>query len=370
MRKYIISISGLVLLALSIMAARYMANSKKDIPKVNNVNEVSVYVTEVKNSSIPVKILASGQVEARNKIEVFAEVQGIMESGMQAFLEGNYFKEGDLLLKINSEEFESSLKAQKSSFFNQLVGMMPDLSLDFPASAERWNQYIRQFSMDKAVKDLPVPTTEQEKYYLATKGILTSYYNIKNLEVRLAKHKIRAPFSGYVTDVMVKPGTLIRPGQKLGEFVSQHVFELKVPVNAGDEKFLSIGKKVRVHNIERSKSWTGKVIRINKKLNTTTQSIVAVIELNDPGLRDGMFLEAELEAKVLENVVEVSRKLLQADNKIFVIQDSTLSGIQVDPVYFNSDGTALVRNIPDGSKLLSQPVPGAHEGMKVSILEN
>ncbi len=370
MRKWIISLSALVLLAISIIAARHMANSKKVIPKVDNINEVSVYVEEVKNSSIPVKILASGQVEARNKIEVYSEVQGIMESGARPFLEGTFFQEGDLLLKINTEEFESSLKAQKSSFFNQLVGMMPDLTMDFPSSAEKWNQYIRNFSMDRPVRELPAQATEQEKYYLATKGIFTSFYNLKNLEVRLAKHRIRAPFSGYVTDVMVKPGTLIRPGQKLGEFVSHNVFELKVPVNAGDEKFLSIGKKVEVHNIERTKSLTGKVIRINKKLNTTTQSIVAVIELIDPELRDGMFMEAELDAKVLNNVVQISRKLLQADNKVFVVQDSILAGIPVEPVYFNNDGTALVKNLPDGSLLLSQAVPGAHEGMKVTVLED
>jgi multidrug efflux pump subunit AcrA (membrane-fusion protein) len=369
-RKIIVSLAGIALIVFSVMGARYMSGLKKDTPRMNQSSAVPVIVDKINNTDIPIKIVASGQLEARNKLELFSEVQGIMEIGSRPFFEGTFFNRGEVMIRINSEEFESSLKAQKSNFYNLLASVMPDLRLDFPSSADNWNKYIRDFSVGKTLAELPDPSSDQEKFYLAGKNIFSTYYSIKNLEVRLAKHKIVAPFSGYVTDVMVRQGTLIRPGQKLGEFASQNVFELKVPVNAADEKFLRIGKKVIAHNVERTKSWTGTVIRINKKVDTRTQSILAVIELNDKDLRDGMFLEAELDAKIIPDVAEISRKLLTNDNKMFIVKDSMLSNIFVEPLHFSSEGTAIVKGIPDGSYILGSPVPGAYEGMKVRVINN
>lgn len=370
LRKTLVSLAGIALIVISFLGAQYMAGLKKDTPRMRQNSAVPVIVNKVINSDIPVKIIASGQLEARNKLELFSEVQGIMELGARPFFEGTSFNKGEVMIRINSEEFESSLKAQKSNFYNLLAAIMPDLRLDFPSSADNWDKYIRNFSVYKPLAELPEPTTDQEKFYLAGKNIFSTYYSIKNLEVRLSKHKILAPFSGYVTEAMVRQGTLIRPGQKLGEFAAQNIFELKVSVNAADERFLRIGKKVLAHNVERTRSWTGTVIRINKKVDTRTQSILAVIELNGKDLRDGMFLEAELDAKIIPDVVEIPRKLLINDSKVFIVKDSALTNIFVEPLHYSSEGMAIVKGIPDGSYILGSPVPGAYEGMSVRIVSN
>jgi multidrug efflux pump subunit AcrA (membrane-fusion protein) len=245
---------------------------------------------------------------------------------------------------------------------------MPDLNLDYPEAAPAWEKYIANFDVDAPLAQLPAPSSDQEKYYIAGKQLYTTFFNIKNLEVRLAKHWIRAPFNGYVTESMVKEGTLIRPGQKLGEFVSPSVFELKVPVNSSNEQYLKVGKKVKVRNLEKTKEWTGSVSRINRKLDTKTQSITVIIELRGEDLWDGMYLEAILDARAIEKSYEIKRKLLNSDNSIFIVKDSMLSSILVEPVYFN-DGSVIVKNIPEGSLILSNPVPGAYPGMEVEVFQ-
>jgi len=54
---------------------------------------------------------------------------------------------------------------------------------------------------------------------------------------------------------------------------------------------------------------------------------------------------------------------------LFVVRDSILELIDVNPVYFSAE-TAVIKGIEDGTLIVSRQVPGAYEGMQVRILEN
>jgi len=82
-----------------------------------------------------------------------------------------------------------------------------------------------------------------------------------------------------------------------------------------------------------------------------------------------MYLESQLEAKQEENAIELSRKLLVDQNKIFVLKDSVLDIIEVKPVYFSPD-KMVIKGVPDGTKVLSRSVPGAYAGMLVKENKN
>ena len=108
---------------------------------------------------------------------------------------------------------------------------MPDLRLDYPDAFEKWQQYLAKLDMSNSTPDLPETTKDNEKYFITGKGIYSSYYNVKSLEQRLSKYSIRAPFSGVLTNADVTKGTLIRSGQKLGEFIQTGIYETEVSVN-------------------------------------------------------------------------------------------------------------------------------------------
>ena len=56
------------------------------------------------------------------------------------------------------------------------------------------------------------------------------------------------------------------------------------------------------------------------------------------------------------------------ENKIFIVRDSVLDMIDVKPVYF-SDTKVVLKEIPDGTIILSSPFPGAYVGMMVKPLQ-
>jgi RND family efflux transporter MFP subunit len=220
--------------------------------------------------------------------------------------------------------------------------------------------------MSKSTPPLPELNTEKEKFFISGRGILTSYYNVKNLEQRLSKYRISAPFSGVLTEALVTEGTLVRAGQKLGEFINPEVYELEVAISKRYTDLLKVGESVELTNIDDNSKYKGKVTRINGSIDQASQTVKAYIEVESKNLREGMYLEANLDAKKEENAIEVDRGLLLEGNRIFVVKDSVLDIIEVEPVYF-SDKRVVLKNVPNGVTIMSKPLSGAYTGMAVKI---
>ncbi len=368
-RKIILAILGILLIGGAVLIYNKMAASKKvRKPKVKKV-ETTVFTEIVTNKDVPINITTSGNLMAKNRVEVFSEVQGIFENSARSFKPGVYYKGGEILLEINSDEHRANLRSQKSNLYNQIVLLLPDLRLDYPEAFPNWESYVSQFSMESSVKPLPEPSSNKEKMYIAGKNILTSYYNVKNQEERLSKYIVTAPYGGILTEALVDKGALIRPGQKLGAFINPNIFELEVAVNTSYADLLQVGKKVDLHDVEGTKNWSGKVARVNPRVDQTTQTIQVFISVSGKGLREGMYMEADLKAKEEKNTYEISRKLLVDNNKLFVLNDSLLDIKTVVPVYFK-ENTVVVKGLENGTEILAKAIPGAYVGMRVKKINN
>lgn len=244
---------------------------------------------------------------------------------------------------------------------------MPDLSLDYQPIFAKWQNYLNSLNVNNSIPSLPSFETEQEKYFISNKGILNSYYNIKNMEERLVKYQINAPFSGVLTQALVNDGALIRAGQKLGEFTDPSNYELVVAIDESFKDLLKIGNKVQLNNLDKTKTYVGTVARINSQIDASTQSLQAFIEVAGKDLTEGMYLEANLKGKNEDNVYEISRKLLLDNKEVYAVKDSLLVLQTVTPIFFTKE-TAIVKGIPNGTVILNKSVPGAHSGMLVQII--
>ena len=369
MRKVILFLLGVGIIGGALYFAKDLA-SKRSFPKPKEKKVVTnVFADVVKNGNIPITITTSGRLVAKNRLELYSEVQGLFKTSAHDFKPGVWYKKGESLLDIDSDEHTANLRSQKSNLLNQIVLLLPDLRLDYSTSFPNWEKYVSNFNVEGPLQSLPEPTSEKEKLFITGKNLYTSFYNVKALEERLIKYRLRAPYTGVLTQALVTPGTLVRAGQKLGEFIDPSVYELAVPINTSYGDRVQRGQSVILANIERTKEWTGKVIRVNSLVDPATQSIQIFISVRGKGLREGMFLEADLAAREQKNAYEIDRKLLVNDNQVFFVQDSLLSLQDVETVYFK-ENSVVISGLTDGMKLLSKPVPGAFPGMRVQVLEN
>ncbi|MGI9551999.1 MAG: efflux RND transporter periplasmic adaptor subunit [Aurantibacter sp.] len=369
MRKIILSVLGVLLIVIAIFLANQIIDSKAGFkPKAEKVVK-TVFTEVVKNGTVPIVVPANGNLMAKSRMELYSEVQGVFRRGNKLFKTGTSYKAGEAIIRIDASEYAAGVQSAKSNLYNQVTSIMPDLRLDYPDIFPKWQAYLNGFDMAKSTPALPEMNSEREKFFISGRGILTSYYNVKNLEQRLSKYRITAPFNGVLTEALVTEGTLVRAGQKLGEFINTDVYELEVSIGKTYSDLLKVGEKVGLTNLDKTKTYAGIVSRINGRVDQASQTIKAFIEVKDENLREGMYLEANLNAKEETDAIEIDRSLLLENDQIFVVRDSILDLIDVKPVYF-TDKKVVLKEVPDGITIMSKPLMGAYTGMAVKIFED
>lgn len=368
MRKIILFFIGvLVILGAFFGASAIVKSNKRVRPKAPKVIK-TVFVEQVTNKTIPITITSNGTLLAKNRLELYSEVQGIFQSSSNDFKPGQTYRKGQSLMRINASEFYASVQASKSEFNNLITSLMPDLRLDYPEAFPVWEQYLNNFDVNKSTPALPEVSSEKVKYFITGRGVYASYYSLKNLEQRLGKYSITAPFSGVLTEALVTKGTLVRSGQKLGEYIDTSVFEVELAIEKAYSDLLKIGESVSLQSLDGNSEYSGKVSRVNGRIDQATQTIKVYVEVRGSGLKEGMYLEAQLAARSEENAIEISRKLLMDESEIFIVRDSVLDIMPVNPVHFSSK-TVVLKGVPDGTEILTKPIPGAYAGMLVKRFE-
>lgn len=366
MRKLIIAATGLGILALGYLGFNTLSASKKE-PEIKEQSSVkTAFITKVKNESIPVRINTSGSILAKDRMVIFAEVSGIFMPSSKPYKAGTRYRKGEALIKVNNEEFNASVKSQRSAFKNSIIGILADIQFDYSESIETWKNYLNSIDVDKNLPSLPKSKSDKEEQFISGKNINTSYYNIKNLETRLKKHTIYSPFSGVLVQADITPGTLINQGQKLGEFIKPNTFELELNVNSSLKSFLKIGKKVKLNNINHTSTWDGKVVRINPQININSQTIQIFVEVYAEELNEGEFLEAEINANEIIDAIEIPRKLLIDNSSIYIVENHQLVSKHIQIAFHNSN-SVVITGLENGITILREPIPGAFEGMTVKI---
>ncbi len=361
-----------ILLALSMLLVSWLIYKKF----TSNVTEEvittekyvkSVAVARIENSDIPISITSHGKLVAKRRVALIPEVTGVIISSN--FKEGVTYRKGETIFEIDDEEIYASLVSMRSEFRGKLIAITPDLMQDHGANGEKWKNYLSSVNINSNLPELPSFSDVREENFITTNGIVALYQRVKNLEIRLNKFRLIAPFDGIITIANAQEGSFAAIGQPVGEISSFGDFELELPISIENLKYVKVGNRIKLKTIEGNQSYNGTISRINPRASMDAQSILAYVSVKNRNLREGMFLEAKMNAGLIKNATEIDRSLLNNDNEVFVLQtsDSTILSQEVEPLYYN-EKTAVVKGLEDGTLIISKLPAGAFWGMKVKVL--
>ena len=327
----------------------------------------AVQTQEIENGSSPAVVSVTGKLEAADKIEIYAEVQGRFKQSDRPFKEGTRFEKGETLVQIDKQEAAYNLRSQKSDLKNSITQMLPDLKIDYPEHYKRWQSYLENMDLGEPLKPLPTVDEGQVDYFISANNIYSLYNTIQAQQERLSDFTIKAPFDGILTEAEIDPGTLVRPGQKLGEFIRPQGYEVQAPIGASELDMISRGDSVRLMSSDINGRWTGRISLINNKINASTQSVQVTITVNGEALKEGMYLEGEVYTGQIPNSCQIPRRFVQDREYVWIVREGELHKSKVQMLH-HSDGTAIVRGLEDGARMLDESIPTAYEGMAVQTV--
>ena len=371
MRKSAVSLGlGLILLIVGIFISNLLTDLNKSEPTYNNSMLTSVYIDEVKNTSNKLDIERSGKLRSSNRINVISEIQGTKnKSSKKSFKEGEIFNEGEILIEINSDEFNSIVMQSRSELKNLIASVLPDIKIDYSENFDNWKSYFDKFSVEYPISEMPKSSNEKENLFLVGRGIESTYYKVKNLEERLSKYTIRAPFDGVLVKGNISDGAYIISNQTLGEFIDPNNFELSVNIPVIHVGRLKLNQSISIISDGFQNEIKGKVKRINRKVDESTQTVKLFIEFKNSDLFEGKFVEVKIPLGVIVDSQLINRSLLINDNYVYVANENDkISKIIVNPVFYNKENV-IVTGLQNGTRLITSNVSDIYEGMKIKVVQ-
>ena len=141
-------IIAIVILAVGFFISKVFSVQKD--PQLEKYKKIvkHVSVVKVQNDTIRSFVPVTGKLIASGKLDIVPEVMGAVNFSEKPFKEGIRFTQGEVMLKIDDEEFRMNMLAQKSAFMNLITQILPDLKLDHPGSFNHWSEYLDNYVIE------------------------------------------------------------------------------------------------------------------------------------------------------------------------------------------------------------------------------
>ncbi len=360
------TIAAVVIILLSIVITGRLIMSKP-VPQKNEQakNLLNVKAQKAENQDYDSNIKYRGRISSYENISLSAEVNGKIMQGDVPFKTGQNFNENDLLIRIYNDDVKASLMSGKSSFLRTISGILPDINIDFPDEYEKWRSFFNSVKVDSSLPKLPEINSEQEQIFLASQGVLTEYYSLRQQEINLEKYTVYAPFDGSFKTVNREIGAVASMGVELANIIRTDKLEVIVPVLPEDAKWINVNTPVKLIGI--NKTETGKVSRIADFVDQSTQSINIYIDYypnSKNSFLEGEFIDAEFSISKNITGIKIPREAVNSENKVFVIQEEKLES-KVVKIERALEDHFIISGIHNGEILVTESLADVSEGTEV-----
>ena len=369
-RRIVIVVSVVIIIGLAYGLMRFLV-AQKEPPPVRRSFEARRYVKvePVRYTDIPSRVTGPGRLASVAEIDIVSEASGKIETGAVTLKKGASFSKGDVLFVIYPDEAMLSLKARKSQYQNTLASILPDLVIDFPEHEKGFYEFFSSIQVDKSLPALPEISDDKLKIFLASRNVISEYYNIQRDELQLNRRTVNAPFNGTYKEVYMELGAYTNTGGRVARAIRTDEMELEVPLDRTDASWVNIGDPVSVHSENRDLTWKGRVIRKSQYVDENTQSqeiFVRIPNNRQQPLLAGEYLDATFPVRPISEVMEIPRNSVFNTNEVFIVREGRLSKQQINVVKIN-ERTLIFNGLSEGDSVVVQQLINVSEGTLVQL---
>ncbi|MCK4920328.1 MAG: HlyD family efflux transporter periplasmic adaptor subunit [Bacteroidales bacterium] len=367
--RRIVIISALIfIIGLSFGLMKFLIAQRED-PKMQKKPDVKrfVKVDTIKYETLISSVEAPGRLSSLARTELIAEASGKIIAGSTTLKKGSTFKKGDLLFTIYPDEARLSLYSRKSQFKSTLANILPDLAFDYPEYEKLLLDYFNKLDIKKDFPVFPKIADSKLEIFLASRNLISEYYNIKKDELQLKRHNIYAPYNGTYKEVYLEESAYVNTGGRVATAIRTDMLEVETPLDRPDALWVKPGDKVTVYSDLSKRESTGKVIRKSAFIDENTQSQAVFINVSNKtgqSFLDGEFVHVVFPGHPVDNVMEIPRNAVFNNNEVFVIVEGRLQKRTINIRKVN-EKTLLFNGVKEGEILVIQTLINVLEGTSV-----
>ena len=356
-----------------------MVKAKPTVARVEReVQPPLVRIVEVTRGPVALNVRSTGTVEPARRSTLVAQIGARVASLSPDFAEGAFFDRGDLLVQLESRDFELAVTQAEARVAQAQVQFEREQA-EARLAVEEWDELglgeptalvIREPQLARARADL-----ESSRAALEQAGL------------QLERTRIRAPFAGRLEEKRVDVGQFVGPGTALARIYSTDRAEVSLEISQDDLAFLDIAlgrprapqpRVLLTGRIAASdRSWPARVVRTGSRIDPMTRMISIITEVEDPfslagthpaPLPMGLFLEAEIEGKTVADAIVLPRAALRTDGSVLVVtSDDRIDIRAVEILRISSEEAILSGGLASGERVCVSPLAAVVDGMRVRV---
>ena len=322
-----------------------------------NSRDVSAYTVTAERGSLPGVVVASGEIEARRRVNVSPKRQGLLEELLVE--EGDTVTKGQLLARMDPGDFRDRM--------DELKALERQAQADFEARRADFQRRERLFQREA------ISAADRDDFrarYLTSKASLAAAQErIQQRSVEGSELLIRAPFDGVITQRFAEPGAFVTPtttASATAGATSSSIVELsqglevaaKVPES--DIGRIRVGQtaSVRVDAFP-DQRFSARVREIAPRAIKTDNvtSFVVELDLTDPApdLRIGMTVDVDFQTgRTATSTLVPTVAIVTENGKPGVLLVGERSQPRFEPVELGSSSgsqTAILSDLEPGTKV-------------------
>ena len=327
MKKNQIILFAILLAITGVLYLMVLANQKEEIKEKKGA-ETRKYISVriIENQERSLTISSYGQIVPFTELDIAFEISGRLQSGDLLMKPGTKFSKNDLLYKVSSEEIYYNLNARKEQLSRLIIGILPDISIDFNEDYDKWSLFLKDITPSGFLPKLPSFSSEKEAFFISSKGIYAEYWTIKGMEERISKYIYLAPFNGAVSEIYTEPGAIINPGGRIAKIFNQEKMEVRLPISIDFiDKFQKTGR-VTFYDANGQEVAQGKLLRASSEINKNTQSVdtyYSIIPKRGVTLLSGQYVTASIDNLISESVAVVPASAVK-ENEVYLLDKNEL----------------------------------------------
>lgn len=325
-----------------------------------------------------IKIKSTGTTTPITQTVLTSEVGGEVIYRSKKFSEGSSVISGEILAKID----DTDLQLQYKNALLQLA------SAEVQFAVQQAEAEIAQEAWDQVGKGVPQElTTKKPQLKQAKAALEVAKAQVQSAEKKLNKTEITAPYTGRIQNINIDLGSTIIPGQPVGSMYTSNEIEVTLSVKDSDLQFLDIPMDGRKLNPDQKsivvikslykgemQEWAGNLERVDGVIDPMTRMIKLIanfknnfIEETKPILPIGLFVEAEINGKQLEDIFMIPNSALTPnDELLFLNQDDALEIRKVSILTKMKNHILVKEGMKAGERVVVSKLSIATNGMLVN----
>jgi membrane fusion protein (multidrug efflux system) len=309
---------------------------------------VPVSVAAIQEGEVSSYITSTANLVPENDVKVLAESEGkVAEVRVE---EGDRVVKGQILAQLDQGDAEITLKKAQVKASNA------------------------KLNFDRAGKVLAENLMSREQYDKVATENEVARQEEAEAAWRLEKTTIRAPFSGHLTERMIRPGQHIRPGDVLFSVADFDPLIARIYLPEKDVLGLSEGRSVRITlKANEATQVKGRIRQISPVVDPATGTVKVTVEAVAPPaeLRPGAFVTLAIVRETHPKALLVPREAIlweMQDSYLFIVDGEVARRRPVSLGLEEEGNVEIVRGLTAGERVIVAGQGGLKDGASVKVL--